>query len=136
MSQTNPIDDLRAQVNKMLDSLDREIPISATVAFKVNPSKESTFVRNAGVLTEATRRLPGCNIFAYHKHRPSNGSSDAPQYLIYEDWETVRQFRTQWDSEHLKEFQYHILDLVIEPPDLRWYYGWSAAGAGGFGTGG
>jgi quinol monooxygenase YgiN len=130
MSQTNPIDELRAQVNEMLDSFDPEIPISATVAFKVNPATENTFIRNAEVLSDATRILPGCNVFAYHKRRNGNGSAE-PEYLIYEDWETVRQFRAQWDSDHLKEFQHHLLPLVTEPPDLRWYYGWSdVAGSG------
>jgi quinol monooxygenase YgiN len=135
MSQPSPIDELRVQVNKMLDSFDPEIPISATVAFKVNPATENTFMRNAGVLTDATRMLPGCNIFAYHKRR--DGKADgAPEYLIYEDWETVRQFRAQWDSDHLKEFQHTLLPLITELPDLRWYYGWSSGSTGGYGLGG
>lgn len=123
------IDELRARVSKMLKGLDQEMPIAATVAFMVNKEKEENFIRNSDKLTDGTRRLPGCNIFAYHERRPVEGGtspdSDAVEYLIYEDWETVRQFEKQWDSEHLREFQYKVGPLIIGPPDLRWYYGWS-----------
>src|SRR5689334_9641204 len=97
-SSGNPIDQLRAQVSQMLKGLDQEMPIAATVAFKVKKEKEQIFIGNSDKLTDGTRSLPGCNIFAYHKHRPDDGapSGDTPEYLIYEDWETVRQFTRQW----------------------------------------
>src|SRR5687767_2180924 len=116
--QTNPIEELRAQVNRMLDSLDPETPIAAIVLFTVDRSKEATFVRNADVLADATRKLPGANVFAYHERRPEQGGGGV-EYMIYEDWETVRQFRAQWDSKHLRHFQDGVIDLVVAMPDLR-----------------
>lgn len=128
----NPIDELRARVSQMLKGLDQEMPIAATVAFSVKKTKEETFVRNSEKLTDGTRKLPGCNIFAYHERRPEDDSDsgDSVDYLIYEDWDTVRQFTRQWDSEHLKDFQYKVVDLISDLPVLRWYYGWSDTAAG------
>jgi quinol monooxygenase YgiN len=132
--QKKMIDELRAQVSKMLKGLDPEMPIAATVAFMVNKEKEENFIRNSDKLTDGTRRLPGCNVFAYHERRPAEGEtppdSNGIEYLIYEDWETVRQFEKQWDSEHLREFQYKVGPLIVGPPDLRWYYGWSDSAGG------
>jgi quinol monooxygenase YgiN len=126
------IDELRARVSQMLKNLDQEMPIAATVAFVVNKAKEENFIRNSDKLTEGTRRLPGCNIFAYHERRPVDTalSGNTVEYLIYEDWETVKQFKRQWDSDHLKDFQYKVGPLITAQPDLRWYYGWSDTVAG------
>ena len=129
MSQGHPIDDLRAEVTRMLDTLDPGSPIAATVLFQVDGAKEKTFVTNADALAEATRRLPGANVFAYHERQPGSGSPGSIEYLIYEDWETVEQFRVQWDSEHLKKFQYGVGDLLTGAPDLRFYRGWTESGA-------
>ena len=125
--QTSPIDGLRAQVSRMLEGLDQEQPIAAIVLFQVNKAKEETFIRNNEALANATRRLPGVNVYAYHGRRPVEGQPRGanPEYLIYEDWQTVRQFRRQWESDHLKRFQYSVGELIVGPPDLRWYYGWS-----------
>src|ERR1051325_4352359 len=109
MSQGNPIDALRAEVTRMLDRLDSDSPIAAIVLFQVNRARENSFVKNADALAEGTRKLPGCNVFAYHERQPDQpggGHGAAVEYLIYEDWETVGQFRAQWDSAHLKKFQY------------------------------
>lgn len=127
------IDELRARVSQMLKNLDQEMPIAATVAFVVDKAKEENFIRNSDKLTEGTRKLPGCNIFAYHERRPVDGgpSGNTAEYLIYEDWETVREFTAQWDSHHLQDFQYKVGGLITAPPDLRWYYGWSDTTAGG-----
>lgn len=133
-NQHNPIDDLRAQVSRMLDTLDPGTPIAATVVFKVNRAKEAAFIKNSDALAEATRKLPGCNVFAYHEHKPWHDGQQQPgvvQYLIYEDWETVEFFRAQWDSGHLKQFQRTVGDLVVTLPDLNFYYGWSDFGAAG-----
>src|SRR5882672_4494769 len=129
MSKANPIDELRAQVSTMLDTYAPEIPISTTVVVKVIKAKEDTFIKNATALTEATRKLPGCNLFAYHKLRTTDKASEPAEFLIYEDWETTKLFRTQWDSEHLKSFQYSVVDLIAALPELKWYYGWSDAAA-------
>jgi quinol monooxygenase YgiN len=133
MSQGPSIDDLRAEVTRMLNSLDPQSPISATVVFHVKRSREETFVKNADALTEATLRLPGVNVFAYQKRQPTqqeDGHDNSVEYLIYEDWETVRQFRRQWDSEHLKKFQYSVGELLAGAPDLRFYHGWREGGGG------
>jgi quinol monooxygenase YgiN len=128
------IDELRARVSQMLKTFDQEMPIAATVGFTVKKAKEENFIRNSDKLTDGTRRLPGCNLFAYHERRPvENGppTGNTVEYLIYEDWETVRQFTRQWDSEHLRDFQYKVGDLIAGPPDLRWYYGWSDTAVAG-----
>ena len=116
------IDEIRAQVSASLEALDPETPIAATVTFPVDPAKESTFLRNIDTLAEATRRLPGLNVFSYHK-RQSADPKAAPHYLIYEDWQSRVLFQTQWSSEHLKTFQYSVGDLLTGPPDLVFYYG-------------
>ncbi|MBC8029074.1 MAG: DUF1566 domain-containing protein [Pyrinomonadaceae bacterium] len=131
--QKAAIEELRTQVSRMLDGLDQEMPIAATVAFSVNKAKESIFARNNEVLALATLKLPGCNVYGYHERRQVEGEPirDNPDYLIYENWETVRQFRKQWESEHLKKFQFSVGELIVGPPDLRWYFGWSSARTSG-----
>src|SRR2546423_12321109 len=83
MPQGPSIDDLRAEVNRMLNSLDQGIPIAAIVLFQVNGARESTFVKNADALTEATLKLPGANVFSYHK-RQSARPGDPAAHLLYE----------------------------------------------------
>jgi quinol monooxygenase YgiN len=126
--QKSPIDELRANVSQMLNGLDPKSPISATVVFKVKKEAEAIFKENASALAEATRKLPGCNIFVYEKHQPYKGESEEKpktvEYLIYEDWETVKQFRKQWDSSHLKHFQNSVFNLTAAPPGLTFYKGW------------
>src|SRR5436305_1478991 len=126
------LDDNRASVSKMLDDLDPKSPISATVVFKVKKSAEKSFNKNATALAEATLKLPGVNVFQYKQHQPYQGepgeNPEAVEYLIYEDWETVEQFRRQWDSDHLKKFQGSVFDLLVEPPDLTFYKGWRGGG--------
>ena len=123
--QPPSIDELRAQVSQMLDSLPANVPIAAIVLFEVNPAKEDGFIKNANALTEATRRLPGCNVFAFHKIVKAGPASTGIEYLIYEDWQTRDLFRTQWDSDHLQRFQHAVGDLIVATPDLRFYFGWS-----------
>ena len=116
--------ELRAQVLRMLDSLEPGIALAAIVIFKVDPAKEGKFLEEADALTRATRRLPGCNVFAFHKTAQRTAAAEPVEYLIYEDWETRELFHTQWTSEHLGHFQSVVGDLVVATPDLRFYYGW------------
>lgn len=118
------IQEVRAQVLRMLDTLPPGIPLAAIVLFKVDPAKESQFKQEADRLTAATRRLPGCNVFAFHKATPPGASGEPIEYLIYEDWETRELFHTQWTSDHLQHFQSVVGDLVLAAPDLRFYNGW------------
>jgi quinol monooxygenase YgiN len=123
--QKDFIDELRSRISKMLDTLDQEAPISATVTFKVIPEKESEFIRNADALTEATRKLPGCQSFVYQKAIQTGPPGGPIGYAINESWETVRSFKRQWNSEHLEKFQHSVLGLLPEGeiPDLQFYYG-------------
>ena len=118
------IDELRAGVLRMLDTLEPGIPLAGTVLFKVDRAKERRFLEEADALTRATRRLPGCNVFAFHKATQSGSATEPSEYLIYEDWQTRELFHTQWTSDHLKRFQAVVGDLVLAQPDLRFYYGW------------
>ena len=108
----------------MLDTLPPGIPLAAIVLFKVDPAQESRFRQEADRLTAATRKLPGCNVFAFHKATPGGPAGEPIEYLIYEDWETRELFHTQWTSDHLKHFQSVVGDLVLAAPDLRFYNGW------------
>lgn len=121
--QNTFIDELRARISQMLDTLDQEAPIAATVVFKVKPAKESEFISNADALTEATRKLPGCQFFVYQKAIQTGPPSEPIEYAINESWQTVRSFKKQWESDHLKNFQHRVLDLIVDLPDLRFYYG-------------
>jgi len=130
--EINPIEELRKNVSQTLNKLEQESPISGTVVFKVKKTEEKTFKKNADKLTVATRKLPGCNLFLFAKHQPYEGEQlddNAVEYLIYEDWETVREFRVQWDSSHLQKFQGSVADLLTGLPDLTFYEGWSKAKA-------
>jgi quinol monooxygenase YgiN len=122
----NPIDTLRAQVDAMLDQQNPDSPIGSTVAFSVLKNKEADFEKLAAVLTAATRALPGCVAFGFHPDIPITPDpigGRQVEHLIYEDWESVRQFRGQWDSQHLKDFQYAVIDMVAGPPDLKFHGG-------------
>lgn len=124
--QVNPIDELRAQVSEMLNTLNPTSPIGSTVVFKVQRAKENTFQQSAAALTAATRRLPGCKLFAFHRYEPIPPEVESPdslQHLIYEEWDSVEHFRKQWDSDHLKQFQYGVLNLVAAEPQLSFYGG-------------
>jgi haloalkane dehalogenase len=123
--QKGLIEEYRSQVSQMLDSLEPGTPIAAIVLFKVARAKEQAFLKNASVLTEATRRLPGCNVFSFHQAVQSGSAAEAIEYLIYEDWETRDLFRTQWNSQHLKYFRSTVGDQVVDRPDLRLYIGWN-----------
>ncbi|HEV2845402.1 MAG TPA: haloalkane dehalogenase [Thermoanaerobaculia bacterium] len=118
------IDQMRAGVLRMLDTLEPGIPLAAIVLFKVDPAKERRFLEEAGTLTRETRRLPGCNVFAFHKATQEESATEPIEYLIYEDWETRELFHAQWTSDHLRNFQYVVGDFVLAAPDLRFYHGW------------
>ncbi len=118
--------ELRAQVSKMLANMDQKTPLAASVVFEVSKDKENAFKKEAADLSLATRSMIGNKLFAYHKHKsiqPDPPSLDHIQYLIYEEWESVSLFRPQWDSDHLKDFQSAVGDLVTAEPELNFYYG-------------
>jgi haloalkane dehalogenase len=115
---------LRAQILRLLASLEPGIAIAAIVIFKVARAQERQFLEAADALTRATRRLPGCNVFAFHKTAQPAAAADPVEYLIYEDWETRELFQVQWTSDHLERFQDVVGDFVTATPDLRFYYGW------------
>ena len=126
----DPIGGLRNQILQMLDTLEPGTPIAAIVLFEVDPAREDRFKEAADDLTEATRRLPGCNVFAFHKQtQPAAGKPI--EYLIYEDWQTRELFRVQWTSEHIRRFQSVVGGLVTAQPDLRFYLGWREYRRGG-----
>src|SRR5207247_7210359 len=99
-------------------------PIAAIVLFNVSPEHEEEFGREADLLTVGTRRLPGCNVFAFHKAANPAGGRAPTEYLIYDDWETTGLFQAQWHSRHLQRFQGRVGDFLAAQPDLRFYVGW------------
>lgn len=120
------ISEIRKGVSEWLRNLDQDVPIGATVVFKVKAAEEATFRKNLGALARATRELTGMNVFDYHKRMPQPVTTARPPnpfYLIYEDWESVGLFRKQWDSKHLGRFQSTVGSLLAAQPDLIFYYG-------------
>lgn len=120
--KASPLDTLRGQVLEMIAEYPPDLPIAATVEFLVKQESESAFVKNADTLTAATRQLPGLKKFSYHKHHrsflvPENENEDAVAYLIYEEWQSPELFRTQWESEHLVEFQNSVGQLLVVKDD-------------------
>ena len=132
------IQQIRDNVNKMLDTLDPQSPISATVVFKVKAEEERTMKKNLETLSKATLKLPGVVVFIYKRHRPFKGepgeNPKAVEYLIFEDWETVEQFRAQWNSKHLHKFQDGVFELLTESPDVTFYKGYSGDSGDGSGA--
>lgn len=134
----NALDQIRANVSKLLAGLDPKSPISSTAVFKMKKSEEEKFKEIANELAEAARRSPGCVVFEYQKHHPYEGESGkgrgAVEYLIYEAWARVADFQAQANSTHLKEFLEGVFDVLgLPPPDQNFYTGWHRrdAGAGG-----
>jgi quinol monooxygenase YgiN len=112
----NPIDKVRADVNKMLDGLNQDTPIGSTVGLTAHKDKEADFEKLAEALTTATLKLPGCKEFGFHRDIPIQPDPNAaPQvkHLIYENWDSVRQFRVQWNSTHLTDFQNAVFPLLL-----------------------
>jgi quinol monooxygenase YgiN len=124
------IEQLGADVAQMLDRLDPQSSIGSTVVFQVHKTKEGVFEHNAAALTDATLKLPGCRVFGFHRHQSvfPDAPVDPVQFLIYEEWDTVRHFRTQWNSAHLRQFQIGVFDLLKSPVALDFYTGTSGTG--------
>jgi quinol monooxygenase YgiN len=115
MSPQNPIDQTRAAVSQMLTDLKPDASIGSTVALYVLKDREADFEKLADKLTIATRKLPGCLEFGFHRDipiQPDPATAQQVQHLIYEQWDSVRNFVVQWDSEHLKDFQYTVLPML------------------------
>jgi quinol monooxygenase YgiN len=128
MAQAPTIDDLIKAIAEWLAQLpDQEAPIGATVEFPVNPTEESAFVRNAEVLTAATREQSGLDWFSYDKYRPdAPGGAPGmfqPTYVIIERWRTVREFRkNQWGSPHLTAFQHALGPWMAGAPQVKFIH--------------
>jgi quinol monooxygenase YgiN len=122
----NQIDKLRADVNKMLDGLNPDTPIGSTVGLSVQKDKEADFEKLAEALTTATLKLPGCREFGFHEDipiQPDPTSATQVKHLIYEDWDSVRQFRVQWNSKHLIDFKHAAFGMLAAQPDLKFHGG-------------
>jgi quinol monooxygenase YgiN len=129
MPLTQSDEQLHAEVEEMLDRLDPETSIGATVVFKIGKAKESMFEASAATVTDASQKLPGCKLFGFHRHVSVLApSSDVAQYLIYEEWDTVKHFRAQWNSGHLRHFHGEAMNWVVEPPNLDFYTGRTPSG--------
>lgn len=126
MPQDQPsLDDVRAEVSRMLDSMDPNATIAATVVFNVKKPSERAFEQSLAELGRATLRMPGVKVFNYHRQRSVElavfEDKKTTQYLIYEYWESVSLFRAQWNSSHLQNFQKAVLDFLVEFPGLNFY---------------
>lgn len=122
----NPLDQLRAAVTKMLNDQDQDAQIGSTVFLTIPKDKEGDFEKLAQILTTETRTLPGCMEFGFHRDIPFEAVPDAAQqvkHLIYEDWDSVRHFQKQWDSQHLIDFQKSVLPMLIGGPGLNFHGG-------------
>lgn len=93
---------LRAEISAKLDSLAPNVTLAATTTFAVEDPDEGEFLRRLDTLAEAARRMSGLNVFSYHKRQ---GEKDPLGYFIFEDWQSVADFQTYWDSGPLTSFQ-------------------------------
>ena len=136
-TQVPPGRDLIEAVSRWLAELpDQDAPIGSTVEFKVQVSKEVTFVRHSEMLAAATRQQPGLDWYSYDKLRPEAPpqlradppEADQPTYCIIERWRSVRDFRRyQWGSKHLTAFQSKVFHWLDGPPEsslsLKFFHG-------------
>jgi len=126
------IDEVRARVSRMLEARDPSEPIGAKVVFKVKKDSEKQFEKSANELTTATRALAGCKLFTFiPAHHEDPSEPQVVEYWIFEDWLNVRLFRSQWDSAHLKKFQYAVPPLLAALPELTFLEPVEGEGTGG-----
>src|SRR6266481_1201481 len=120
--QTANIEGLGAQVASLLSSLDPNTPVVAIGIFQVDRKQDAVFLDDVSALSRTSRSQPGCNAYSLHKNVETSGSSQV-EYLIHEDWQSVRALRAQWNSQHLQEFLDSLGVVLVSAPDLRFYFG-------------
>lgn len=113
---------LRSEVSDMLAEQKASTPIAATSAFRVPAGSESAFLRHIDALAEVARDAAGNSVFSFHK-RKGAGSSDTLEYLVYEDWQSVAQFQSHWQSDELASFHDKMTEALAEDPDMQFFYG-------------
>jgi len=124
MSRTQSLDELRATVLQMLETLDAASQVGSAVVYRVNRTSEDTFESDAQTLRDASKKLPGCRVFNLNKHKSiysDQPAGDSTRYLVYEEWDTPALFRAQWESDHLKTFQQAVMYHLSAPPDHEFY---------------
>lgn len=116
------VDELHAQVLRMLATLDPEAPITVRTVLNVEPRNESILTHSIEVLFAATRTMTGSQRLSHHVRKifPPE-PSDKREHLIYEQWRSCAQFRRQWNSEHLIDFQDAVGDVVVPPTEVQFY---------------
>ena len=85
------IDELRAQVLRMLATLDPEAPITVRTVLNVEPCNESILTHSIEVPFAATRTMTAAS--DYHTVLFPPEPADKQEHLIYEQWISSAQFR-------------------------------------------
>lgn len=119
------LDQQRDEVLRMLTGMDSTTSIAATTVYRIRLENLNAFELAVAELARATARAEGLKTFDHLKHRSiRTDNSDAPlQYLIYERWETVSLYISQWNSDHFRKFQTTTLQLAVGGPALDFYTG-------------
>jgi quinol monooxygenase YgiN len=80
-------------------------------SFTIDPSNKATFEAALKVLTEATRREPGCVQYDIHTSTDTDGT-----YFIVEQYATEKDYLSHRDEQHILDFRQIAAPLFKEPP--------------------
>jgi quinol monooxygenase YgiN len=80
-------------------------------SFTIDPGHKATFEAALKVLTEATRREPGCVQYDVHASTDVAGA-----YFIVEQYATEKDYLSHREEQHILDFRQIAAPLFKEPP--------------------
>jgi quinol monooxygenase YgiN len=80
-------------------------------SFTIDPSNKAAFEAALKVLTEATRREPGCVQYDIHTSTDIDGA-----YFIVEQYATEKDYLSHREQQHILDFRQIAEPLFKEPP--------------------
>ena len=84
---------------------------SVIASFSIEPSSTAAFEAALKVLTDATRREPGCLQYDIHTNTEVEGG-----YFIVEKYETEQDYLFHREQQHIQDFRQIVTPLFKEPP--------------------
>jgi quinol monooxygenase YgiN len=80
-------------------------------SFTIDPSNKTAFEAALKVLTEATRREPGCIQYDIHTSTDTDGA-----YFIVEQYATEKDYLSHREEQHILDFRQIAAPLFKEAP--------------------
>jgi quinol monooxygenase YgiN len=80
-------------------------------SFTIDPINKTAFEAALKVLTEATRREPGCVQYEIHSSTDTDGA-----YFIVEQYATQNDYLSHREEQHILDFRQIAAPLFKEPP--------------------